>query len=177
MHYDSGRKIKANENFKIIKQKVEKDIIESLKLSKQNYKRDSLWQSLLHPGDKTYSLKEFKELLACSNVVPMEKIDPRIKDLRSLTDVYNCRCFDYLREVYKDKCRWFVEDQQPEMVIIWNPKLLAYIEIKEEDQKFNLFVIRKTSNYKLSDEQSMITAIVKHLLQWLWVRLTTMLNN
>jgi hypothetical protein len=63
------------------------------------------------------------------------------------------------------------------MVIIWNPKLLAYIEIKEEDQKFNLFVIRKTSNYKLSDEQSMITAIVKHLLQWLWVRLTTMLNN
>ena len=176
INYEKQRK-GPKETIKAIKSKAEEDVVEAIRKSKGHYRRDRLWHKLERASEsESFSFEEFRHLLAASEVQCMQEIDLRIKDITSLSNIFNSECFDYLKLVYGHKCKRFAKPAEWHLVVFYSPKILAHLETSSEgDLKLNL--VKKSPETKKDEEDEFITDLVSKILQWLWASLNSAINN
>ncbi|CAG9316610.1 unnamed protein product [Blepharisma stoltei] len=137
---------------------------------KKHPRNDLLWETI-RTSSKTISDMDFRLLLISSYIEDLETIDERIEGLVSLTNVFTASCFDYLAEIYPDKCRILIREDTIELLIFPSLNLFVYLILDRLTLQLTIKWVKKT-NEPNNDESKFITDLVNRILHWLWIHMT-----
>ena len=152
---------------------AEQSLEQSIRRAQEHYNRDCLWDKLTDMTTNTFVSADLNMLLEKSSVQKVEGIDSKLKSLTTMNTVFDEKLFDYLCEEYHSINKRLEDKDGHKLILICSPVLFTYLVISGRYSTLEVYSVRKSEDTEILDENDFITDVVRKIVYWLWITLTT----